>query len=147
MAATATPYNHLWLCLLNGTIIPATDTIKLMLLSSAYTPDAEHEVLASVSGSQITGTGYTAGGHALTGVTAARSGSLAALDAADLTFSGLTATFRRGVLYAAVTRNGKVNPLIGHVLFDSTPADVSVAGIDYPVVWNSSGILTLGPAA
>lgn len=147
MAATTTPYNHLWLCLLNGTIIPATDSIKMMLVSSAYTPDAEHEVLASVSGNEITGTGYTAGGHALTGVTAARSGSLSALDAADLTLTALTATFRRGILYAAVTRNGKTNPLIGHVLFDSTPADVVVSGIDYSVVWSASGILTLGPAA
>lgn len=147
MAATATPYNHLWLCLLDGTIAPVTDTIKLMLVSSAYTPDAEHDELADVSAAEITGTGYTAGGHTLAGVTAARSGTLATLDATDLTLSGLTATFRRGILYAAVTRNGKTNPIIGHVLFDSTPADVIVAGIDYTVVWSSSGVLTLGPAA
>ena len=141
MAVTATPYNHLMLCLLRGTIVPATDTLKLMLVSSAYTPDAEHTQIAQVSGHEIAGTNYTAGGQALSGVTTSRSGASAKLDADDLTFAALTATFRYGVLYADVTRGGLTGPLIGCFALDS--ADVVVSGQNYPMIWDAAGVLPL----
>lgn len=141
MAVTGTPYNHLMLCLLNGAMVLASDTLKLMLVSSAYTPDAEHTQIADVSAHEITGTNYTAGGQALTGVAASRSGASAKLDAADLTFAALTATFRYGVLYADVTRGGLTGPLVGYFVLDS--ADVVVSGVDYPVVWDAAGIIPL----
>ncbi len=141
MAVTATPYNHLMLCLLRGTIVAATDTLKLMLVSSAYTPDAEHTQIADVSAHEISGTNYTAGGKALSGVTASRSGASAKLDADELTFATLTATFRYGVLYADVTRGGLTGPLVGYFALDS--ADVVVSARDYPVVWDAAGLLPL----
>lgn len=141
MAVTATPYNHLMLCLLRGTIVVATDTLKLMLVSSAYAPDAEHTQIAQVASHEVAGTNYTAGGKALSGVATSRSGANAKLDADDLTFANLTATFRYGVLYADVTRGGLTGPLIGCFALDS--ADVAVVARDYPVVWDAAGIIPL----
>lgn len=147
MAATTTIYNSLFGYILDGTVDIMTDDIMVALVSSAYTPDAEHDEWADASGSEITGTGYTAGGASLSGKAVSRTGAAAKFTADSTVFAGLSATFRRAILYAAVTRNGKTNPLIAHVLIDSTPADVTVAGIDYAVAWPSTGILTLQPVA
>lgn len=147
MAATAAAYNNLWAYLLSGTIDLDTDVIKVALVGSAYTPDATHDEWADVSANEITGTNYTAGGVALTGKAVTLSGAVAKFDADDAQWPGLTATFRRAVIYAEVARNGKTNPLIAHVLLDSTDVDIVCASVDYRVIWSTSGILTLAAAA
>ena len=146
MAATAAAYNSLWAYLLNGTIDLDTDTIKCALVSSAYTPDATHDEWADVSANEITGTNYVAGGVALTGQAVTLDGAVAKFDADDAAWPGLTATFRRAVIYAAVTRNDKTNPLIAHVLLDSTDVDIVCTSVDYKVIWSASGIITLTAA-
>lgn len=68
---------------------------------------------------------------------------------ADPTASTWTASggsipaWRRGVVYYLGTLNGKVNPLVGHFLGDSTPADIpaTTAGNQLIVTPNASGIL------
>ena len=47
--------------LFDGTIDLVADTIKLILVSASYTPDADHAFVSSVSATELTGTGYTAG--------------------------------------------------------------------------------------
>jgi hypothetical protein len=70
-------------------------------------------------------------------------------DAADLSWTALTATFRYGILYAekSVGSPAVVNPLIGYILFDTTPANIVVSGVDWLCQWNASGIFDLAPAA
>lgn len=155
MATTFTLYNCFKKYLLNGTIDLDTDTIKVALVTSAYTPAVTHDVLADVMASPdpevvaiaSPSNGYTDGGAELAGaaVTHTDSPSVAKFDANDLTWSALTATFRYGIVYASksVGSPAIVNPLIGYILFDTTPADVTITGIDFTIQWSASGIVTL----
>ena len=139
-----------------GIINLKSDTLKLALVTSDYTPNVGHDVLADVLASPSPevvavaspSNGYTQGGKALTGVTFAASDSpkQSVLDADDLTWTALTATFRYGILYANVTVGSVVNPLIAYILFDTTPANIVVNGVDYIVQWDASGILKVSEA-
>jgi hypothetical protein len=155
MATTFTLYNSFKKYLLDGTIDLDTDTIKVALVTSAYTPLATHDVLADVMASPdpevvaiaSPSNGYTDGGAALANaaVTFTDSPSAGKFDADDLTWSALTATFRYGIVYASksVGSPAIVNPLIGYILFDTTPDDITVTGIDFSIQWSASGIITL----
>jgi hypothetical protein len=57
------------LALANGDIAFDTDTFKVMLATSSYTPNQDTDQFrSSVTANEITGTGYTAGGQTLAGV-------------------------------------------------------------------------------
>ncbi len=152
MSSEFTLYSSFRKYAMDGTIDLDTDTIKLMLVTSVYTPSVSHAVLAEVNSSPdpevvavaSPSNGYTTGGKALTGktVTKTDSPSQGKFDADDLVFTALTATFRYGILYAAKTVGGIVNPLIGYILFDNTPADIVISGVDWTAQWSSSGIIT-----
>lgn len=155
MSSDFTFYNKFREYIGGGVIDLKTDTIKLMLVTSSYTPSAAHDVLADVQASPdpevvavaSPDNGYDAGGKTLTNQTyvATDSPAAAVFDADDLTWTALTATFRYGILYAekSVGSPAIVNPLIGYLTFDDTPADVIVSGIDFTVIWNTSGIFAL----
>jgi len=56
-------YNKFKLEALKGSIDLSSDTIKVMLLTSSYTPNIDTDIfIDDVSANEITGTGYTAGG-------------------------------------------------------------------------------------
>jgi len=124
---------------------------RLALVGSAWTPDNSdtgNEVWADASANEITaGNGYSAGGIALSSVTLALNGSGGVkFTAAASTWTasgGSIPAWRRGVVYYLGTLNGKVNPLVGHFLGDSTPADIpaTTAGNQLIVTPNASGIL------
>lgn len=150
MAVTFTPFNSFMKYLLQGTIDLQDDAIKLALVTSAYTPDVTDDIWGDISANEVaTGDGYTTGGEALGSKTFAVSDVSGAgtFDSADVVWSSLTKTFRYGVLYAEVTRDTIVNPLIGYILFDDSPADIVVSGVDFTVYWHANGILTLDLAA
>ena len=138
-----------------GVINLKTDTIKLALVASTYTPDMDaHTIWGDVSANEVaSGDGYTTGGETLTGVTLTRSGALVTFDAADITWSNLTKTFRYGVLYVVGTKDDPeggtaiVNPLYAYILWDDTPADIVVAGTDWTAQWSALGISVFGPKA
>lgn len=154
MPSSLTLYNKFKKYEQDGTIDLLTDTIKVALVTSAYTPDVTHDVLADVLSSPSPevvpvaspDNGYDAGGAALAGKTSTDtdSPSVATFDADDLTWAALTATFRYGIVYAekSVGSPAIVNPLIGYILFNTAPADIVMAGVDFTIQWNASGILT-----
>jgi hypothetical protein len=148
MAASFTLYSSFRKYIMNGTIDLDTNTIKLMLVTSSYTPSVAHDVLADVTASPSpelgSGDGYTTGGAEVTGksVTNTDSPSQGIFDATDTEWASLTKTFRYGILYAVGTLNGIVDPLIGYILFDTTPADVVLDGSKFTVQWNTGGIIT-----
>lgn len=158
MASSFTLYNKFTQYLADGTIDLDSDTIKVALVTSAYTPAATHDVLADVLSSPSPevvaiaspSNGYTQGGAALAGKTLTLSDSPAqtVFDADNLTWAALTATFRYGIMYAekSVGSPAVVNPLIGYILFDTTPADIVMAGVDFVIVWNASGIIPIAKA-
>lgn len=106
-------------------------TIKLALISSAWTPDATvtgNSVFADMSANEIAATGgYTSGGvtltsplsTAITGGYKFSSGNLA-LTAAG----GTIPAWRYGVLYVSGSLWGLTNPVLGYFLGDTTPADI-----------------------
>jgi len=140
MATTITRYTSYNQYIHSGEInLNDTGNIYLALVTSAYTFSAAHSIWASASGSEVAnGAGYTTNGAALgtLSVNATR------FTAANVTWTALTKTFRGGVLYHRATYLTIVNPLIAYILFDSTPADIVMAGGDFAVQWNASGIIT-----
>lgn len=155
MASQMTFYADFLKFLADGTIDLDADTIKAILVTSSYTPSHAHSVLADVNASPdpevvavaSPDNGYTTGGETLTGVTwtNTESPAQAKLDANDIDWTALTATFRYLILYASksVGSPAIVNPLICYILLDTTPADVVVSGVDYQVKWSANGIFTL----
>lgn len=59
----------------NGTIDLDTSAVYASLHTSAYTPSRSHTVGSSISGSEVSHAGYTAGGVVLSGKTVALSGT------------------------------------------------------------------------
>jgi hypothetical protein len=54
-------YNSFSKDVANGDIVPGTDTFKMLLVTSTYTPDKAHADRADIT-NEVSGTGYTAGG-------------------------------------------------------------------------------------
>jgi hypothetical protein len=143
MASSLTLYNIFGEYIFDGTLDLDSNTINLALVTSSYTPALTHTIWANVSANEVaTGDGYTTGGETIT-QSVTRSTGTTKFDAADVTWTALTKTFRYGVLYAVGTLNTIVNPLIGYTLFDTTPADITVNGVDWTVQWNANGIITV----
>lgn len=122
---------------------------RLALLSSAWTPaPTTDEVWATMSANEIAGgTGYTTGGAALASVTLAQAAGVVKFTAAAQVWTatgGSIAAWRYGLVYYLGTLNGKVNPIVGYFLGDSTPADVpaTTVGNTLTVTPNASGILS-----
>ena len=113
------------------------DRFKVMLVTSAYTPDfGTHDFKADVT-NEITGTGYTAGGESLTSVTLTQAGGTITWDAADVTWTSSTLTARGAVVYDDSLTN---DPLICYIDFG---ADKSSSSGDFVLSFNASGIFTL----
>ena len=105
-------------------------TIKMALVSNVWVPDSSvtgNSLWADMSASEIAGgTGYTAGGFTLATptATAITGGFKFTTGNASWTASGTIAAWRYGVMYVSGTQWGKVNPIIGYFLGDTTPADI-----------------------
>ncbi len=94
------------------------DTIKVMLVTSAYTPNMDnHGVKSDVTG-EVSGSGYTSGGATLTGKTLTQetSPNTWKWDANDVTWANTSVTFRYAVIYDDTHVD---KPLIGYVDFGS----------------------------
>ena len=63
-----------------------TDTLKIMLCTSSYAPDAATQACKNSVTNEVTGTGYTAGGITLTNCTVTLVGDTVTFDADDVTW-------------------------------------------------------------
>lgn len=144
MAVTSTLYDSIRKGLGDGTVDWDTDTINVAFVTSSYTFDAAHTIWGDASANEVaTGSGYTTGGMALTGKTVTLAGAVAKYIADSPTWTALTKTFRRGIVYKVGTANALVNPLICSLLFDDSPADIVVTAADFTIQWNANGVLRL----
>lgn len=122
----------------------ATDTIKIALIDSGWTPNTATDVSFSViDANENSDTGYTAGGEEAAMTWAAATGTLTC-DTADVSWTagagGITTR------YAVVWNSsaGGTNDLICYSLLDNTPADVTAAeGVDLKINMNASGLFTI----
>ena len=119
-------------------------TVKAMLCTSSYVPDQDaHQFKSDVTG-EVTGTGYTAGGAALTTKTLtydAPSNTLT-LDADDVTWAAATITARYLVFYVD-TGTASTSPLISYVDFG---ADVTSAGAAFTYQLPTTGLAQITAA-
>jgi hypothetical protein len=128
---------------LNKEIDWDTDTIKVALLTNAYTPNQDtHNYYDDVSGNEVSGTGYTGGGVTLTNKTNTYNGAsnVIVLDADDVTWSSSTITARYAVVYDASPATNATKPLIGYVEFGS---DQSSSNGNFTITWDATGIVRI----
>lgn len=104
-----------------GSVDLDTDTIKLMLVTSSYTPDqATHDFRDDLGANEASGgSGYTAGGFTLGSKTLAATSLTLNWDAADISqaITGGPFAFRYGVYYKARGGASSADELIGYVDF------------------------------
>lgn len=96
------------------------NTIKMMLVTSAYTPNQDtHEFRSSVT-NEVAGTGYTAGGVTLTNKTVTQddTNNRAAWDFDDAVWASATITARGAVVYKD-TGSAATDILICYIDFGS----------------------------
>jgi hypothetical protein len=139
MAVTAKFYGLFFKSLCNKEIDLDSDSLKLLLTSSSYTPNQDtHQYKSDVS-NEITGTGYTAGGATVGSVTVSydTGTNVLSFDANDVTWTAASVTARYGVLYDATPGSDATRPLIGWIDFGG---DVTSTGADFTIAWNASGI-------
>ncbi len=117
----------------------SSDALKVMLMSS-YTPDRDaHEFVLDVlgAGTEASGTGYSAGGTALTSVTLTEVGHTYVLMCADPTWPASTITATFAVFYDSTPGSNATNPVMFYWDFGGA---VSSAGTTFHLYVNPSGL-------
>ena len=135
-------YNNATKDILDGTIDLDSDTLKVSLHTSTYSPDATHDFFSDLT-NEVTGDNYTAGGVTLgsTAITTVTTND-AKFDAADATWSSHASGFstaRYAVIYKS-TGTTTTSPLVGYINFTTDQDNVNN---DLTIKWNANGILQL----
>ena len=139
--ATTKTYGSLIAKAFNKEVDFDSDTIKVALLSSSYTPNQDtQDYWDDVSSFEVSGTGYSTGGATLANksVSYDSSTNVTKFDADDVSWTSSTITARYAVIYDA-TGTASTSALIGYVDFGS---DQSSSSGTFSIVWDSAGIFT-----
>jgi hypothetical protein len=145
MAVTAKIFGKAFLSAFNKEIDLDTDTIKVMLTTSTYTPDQDaHQYKSSVT-NEVTGTGYTAGGATITSPAVSYTGgtNTFAFAGANVAWAGSTITARYAVIYDSTPGTDATRPLIGYVDFG---VDVATTSGTLTLTWDAAGVFTVSVA-
>jgi hypothetical protein len=142
MAVTAFLYGSVAAKLANKEIDWDSDTIKVALCTSTYSPAQDtHDYFNDIT-NEVSGTGYTAGGATLTtktvGYTAGT--NVTKFDADDVSWTSSTITARYAIIYVDTAGASSTDPLIGYVDFG---ADVSSSSGTFSITWDAAGIFTV----
>lgn len=135
-------YNSFKRDIMNGSIDLDTDTTKVMLVTSTYTPNQDTHTKRSDITNEVSGTGYTAGGATIASptVTVDNTDNEGVFDGADVTWATSTITARGAVLYKSRGGASSADELICYLDFVS---DKSSSAGDFTIQWGSEGILNL----
>lgn len=107
------------------------DSFKLAMYTNSASFDAA--TTDYTTSNEVSGTGYSAGGGALTNVTPTTSGTTALTDFADLTFGSSTITARGALIYNTTTGAG--TGTTDTVLVLDFGADKSSSAGDFTIVF------------
>jgi hypothetical protein len=124
---------NLW----NGTINLASDPINVALVGPGYVPDqANDQYWSTVAPNEVSGTGYTAGGQALTGqsVTADTTNHRGKFTANNVTWSNATVSAVGAVIYKN-TGNASTSPIIGYIDFGGPKSSSSG---NFTIQWDAT---------
>jgi hypothetical protein len=116
-----------------------TDTIKVALTTSSYTPNQDTDAFWSTPQAyEIGNTGsYAAGGATLGTKTMTEASKVVTFDAADVQWTTMTTTFRNIVIYK-VGDTAAHSPLLAYVVIS---ADQSPSNQTVNIAWYSTGII------
>lgn len=131
--------------ILKGLIDLDGGTIVATLHTSSYTPNAgAHSTWADVSASEVTGTGYTAGGQSISPLTVVNSAGTVTVDSTtNPSWASSTITAKYVVL--TLRAGGSLvsgDLIIGYADLDTGGGSVSTSNGTFSVTWNASGIFT-----
>jgi hypothetical protein len=139
--ATTKTYGSLITKAFNKEVDWDTDTIKVALVTSSYTPNQDtHDYWDDVSANEISGTGYSAGGATLANKTVGYTAgtNVTKFDGDDVSWTSSTLTARYAVVYLS-TGTPSTSPLIAYVDFAT---DQSSSSGTFTITWSASGIFT-----
>lgn len=130
--------------LCRGEIDFRSATLKAMLVDSNYTEDLDaHEFKSQVT-NEVTGTGYTAGGVALSGPTIIYdpATNTTRVDAADANFGIVTLSDVAGIVVYVDTGDPATSILVSY----HSMAPQNPDAVPFVYTWHADGILTLAAA-
>jgi len=135
-------YGNMLLKALNKEVDWDSDTIKVMLTTSSYTPNQDTHIYKSSVTNEVTGTGYTAGGATLASktITYDTATNVTILDAADTVWASSTITARYAVVYDDAGASDAAKVLLGYVDFGS---DQASSNGNFTLTWDATGIFRL----
>jgi hypothetical protein len=131
-------YNSAIKDFLDGTQDWDTDAHRLVLLTSAYTPDASHDTYSDISTHECSDPDYTA--QDMAGETVTIVGNESVCDANDVSFGSdvdITARYAAIVVGTVAGATG-TDRLVGYLLLNRNNLDVQSIGGSYDVNWNAT---------
>ena len=120
--------------LMNGTFNLASDTINVALLNNSFSFVAATTTFSNTD--EISGTGYTAGGQALSGLSVSASGTSAVWTASNVTWTSSTFNAYFAEIYDVTASNKSIACI-------DFGGEVSVSGGTFEIEWSGSGIISL----
>lgn len=121
--------------LVRGSFNFSSDTFKVMLVTSSYTPNKDTHAARSDVTNEVTGTGYTAGGTATTPtITLDVTNDRVDLSFGNVSWASATITARAAVIYKS-TGTASTDLLVAYVDFGS---DVSSTNAAFAVTFSSA---------
>jgi hypothetical protein len=129
-------YNNFKKLALSGAVNLFTSTVKVMLVSGAYTFSQNHTKTGDIT-AEITSAGYTKGGAAISSLSVGIDtiNNRVYVSGQPVVFSGLTCSTNYGILYISGA-TAATSYLIGQIDYGAQTLTAS----NFTINWNSSGI-------
>lgn len=145
MAQTLNIYNQFLNTLSKKEVNLSEDDLKVMLVTSSYTPEkATHKYKSDITG-EASGSGYTLGGKSLEDVSYTLDGTVATLKASNPKWTELNLNnIKYAILYdntpytTSGTETDEYKPLIAYIDFGES---LNIINAQLEIVWNVDGIL------
>lgn len=129
-------YNRFKANLMNKEIDLEADTIRVALFDNSHSFTATHNQWSEISANEVSGTGYTTKGEALT-TKAVTQGATTKFDADDTAWTGASFTAYHVVIYDDTLTN---DDLIASIDFGGAQ---TVTSGTFTIQWHANGIITL----
>ena len=115
--------------------------INVALLAAAHTPNQNtHDNFEDVSGNQVSGTGYTAGGAEITTKSLSTTGRVTTFDGDDVEWTSSTITAQYAVIYDATPALPADQKLIALIDFGE---ELSSSDGTFKITWHTDGIFAI----
>lgn len=128
-----------------GTIDLDTNTFRMVLCTSSYTPNqSTHSTWADASAAEVSGTGYTASGKLLT-CTVTRSSLVVTFDCDDQSWTTSTITAKYAIIVKDAATTGTIastDALVAYVDLETGGGSVSTTAGTFAITINASGVFT-----